>query len=84
MVILIITKKTFLFLKNVYQSLKKNDYFILDLENYYRWWKWFLEKGKLNDGVIEFSSTLKQSNNREVATKIGLDLYKMKVSLKIE
>lgn len=73
-----------LVLKNVYQSLKNNGYFIMDLTSHYWWFRLLLEKGRFNNGLLEFSSTVKQSNNLEVTTKIGIDIFKMRAILKKE
>jgi SAM-dependent methyltransferase len=44
-----------LVLKNVYQALKKNGYFILDLDNYHRRIKKFIKEGKWVNGFLVVS-----------------------------
>lgn len=73
-----------LVLKNIYQSLKNNGYFILDLENYHRWLTWFIKNGKWADGFLTISSIIKQSNGLEVTTKTWFDIEKMRVFIKRE
>lgn len=72
----------FLVLKNVYQSLRKGGFFILDLENYLRWFDLFLSNGKLIKNFIYYTITKKQSNNLKVKTEFLLDYYKMRIIIR--